>query len=141
MSRITTTAISLVTLAVISLVYAGCTGQPSESTRTVSPASSSTTSPSSSAGESEYTAATPSDDATAAAAEAATVLHFKVDGMSCTGCERAVKDVVMKVAGVTKCEASHKAGTVVVNTTEPAKADEIAQAIADLDYTVEQVEG
>ena len=139
MSRITTTAISLVTLAIVSLIHAGCTGQPSESTRTVSPASSSTASPSSSAGESEYTAATPSDDA--AAAEAATVLHFKVDGMSCTGCERAVKDVVMKVAGVTKCEASHKAGTVVVNTTEPAKADEIAQAIADLDYTVEQVEG
>ncbi len=127
MSRITTTAISLVTLAIVSLVLAGCTGQSGESTRTVSPASSS------SAGGSEYAAA-PGDDA------AATVLHFKVDGMNCTGCERAVKDVVMKIAGVTKCEASHKAGTVVVNTTEPAKADEIAQAIADLDYTVEQVE-
>jgi copper chaperone CopZ len=63
---------------------------------------------------------------------------FKVEGMTCGGCEASVKMVVKKLDGVEKVTASHKEGRATV-TYDPAKVttDDIEAAIEKIGYTAE----
>ena len=65
---------------------------------------------------------------------------FKVEGMTCGGCEAGVKLKVKKLDGVDKVEASYKEGRAVV-TYDPEKVspDLIIEAIEELGYTAELV--
>ena len=68
---------------------------------------------------------------------------FKVQGMTCGGCEVGVKRVVKKLDGVVQVKASHKKGTAEV-TYEPEKVttEQIVEAIETLGYTAElEVQG
>lgn len=64
-------------------------------------------------------------------AEATKVCTIKVMGMTCSGCEAAVKLAAKQVTGVTDAKASYAKGTAEV-TYDPAKtgSDAIAKAIA-----------
>ena len=65
------------------------------------------------------------------------VLRLSVTGMTCGGCENAVKRSLMKLDGVHEASASHADGLVVVRC-DPAKVDPAAirQQIEALGYTV-----
>lgn len=68
--------------------------------------------------------------------EAATATSvFDVQGMTCGGCEVAVKRVVKKLDGVGEVEASHREGRATV-TYDPSKVtpEKIVQAIERLGY-------
>lgn len=65
---------------------------------------------------------------------AATTIHFKVDGMHCTGCEDAIKAKMLKLPGVTACEASHSDAAVAVTTTDPGIAQAAVEQIDALGY-------
>ncbi len=62
---------------------------------------------------------------------------LRVAGMSCTGCENAIKRAVKQVTGVQEVAASHAAGTVEV-TYDPDKATpaQFEQKIEALGYQV-----
>ncbi len=66
---------------------------------------------------------------------------FKVEGMTCGGCEAGVKMKVKRLDGVEKVTASHKNGkaSVTYDTAKVTTADIIA-AIEDLGYTAELLE-
>lgn len=64
-------------------------------------------------------------------------LTLKVGGMTCGGCENAIRRVLSMVEGVSAATASHKDAEVRV-TFDPARTDRrrIEQAIATAGYTV-----
>ena len=64
-------------------------------------------------------------------------LTLTVTGMTCGGCENAVKRVVSSIAGVSSVTASHRDNRVVVDY-DPVKADinRISDAIRNAGYTV-----
>jgi copper chaperone CopZ len=64
-------------------------------------------------------------------------LTLTVDGMTCGGCENAVKRVLALVASVSNVTASHRDGRVTLDY-DPAQADRaaIAQAIEKAGYRV-----
>ena len=64
-------------------------------------------------------------------------LTLKVSGMTCGGCESAIRRVLSMVEGVTSATASHQAGEVTV-VFEPSKTNraKIEQAIATAGYEV-----
>ena len=66
---------------------------------------------------------------------------FKVEGMTCGGCEASVKMKVKRLDGVERVTASHKEGkaTVTYDAGRVSSADIIA-AIEDLGYTAELLE-
>ncbi len=70
------------------------------------------------------------------------VSRFHVEGMTCGGCEVAVRRLVGKLDGVDDVEASHQEGSAVV-TYEPDKVtpEDIIVAIAQLGYTAELEDG
>ena len=75
----------------------------------------------------------PGDVGTAAAAEAeaaAVTLHFKVDGMFCSGCEQTVRSRIRELDGVLSCEVSHREGTAVV---QAQSEDVIDRILAEVD--------
>ncbi|RME38960.1 MAG: cation transporter [Planctomycetota bacterium] len=61
------------------------------------------------------------------AARAGTRLTVQVEGMSCAGCEAAVRTLVSKVPGVRAVEADHETGTVAV--TLSGDSDELRERI------------
>ena len=65
------------------------------------------------------------------------VLTLKVTGMTCGGCESAIRRVLSMVDGVTSATASHQAGEVKV-VFEPSKTNrsKIEQAIETAGYEV-----
>lgn len=65
-------------------------------------------------------------------------ITLTVTGMTCGGCENAVRRAVSAVAGVASVTASHKDSRVIVEY-DAAKAgrDAIAQAISRAGYTVQ----
>ena len=78
---------------------------------------------------------------TAYAATSTTTLH--IEGMTCAGCETAVKLVLKKTPGVLSADVSYEAKRAVVKF-DPAKTtpEKIATAIAkSLSYTVTVVDG
>ncbi len=80
--------------------------------------------------------------ATAADGEKASAVTsvFKVEGMTCGGCEAGVKAKVKKLEGVRDVTASHKEGRATV-TYDPEKVtpDAIIAAIEELGYSAELV--
>jgi copper chaperone CopZ len=79
----------------------------------------------------------------AAAASATTTTTLHIEGMTCAGCETAVKLVLKKTPGVISAEVSYEEKRAVV-TFDPAKTtpQKIAAAIADaLAYKVTVVDG
>ncbi len=63
---------------------------------------------------------------------------LKVSGMSCAGCENAIKRVLKQVSGVEDVVASHQEGTVdVTYDTDKATTDVFRQKIEGLGYRVE----
>lgn len=73
--------------------------------------------------------------------EAAATSLFHVEGMTCGGCEMAVKTVVKKLDGVEKVDASHrdKQATVTYDSEKVTPA-QIVVAIEKLGYEAELVE-
>ena len=63
--------------------------------------------------------------------------EIAIDGMTCTGCEEAIKNSVRKLEGIEGIEASHteKKAAVTYDSTRVTLA-EIDQAIVDAGYTV-----
>lgn len=72
--------------------------------------------------------------------EAAVTSLFRVEGMTCGGCEMAVKNVVKKLDGVEKVDASHRESQATV-TYDSAKVTpaQIVAAIEKLGYTAERL--
>ncbi len=65
-------------------------------------------------------------------------LNLRVTGMSCNGCENAVKRAVGQLPGVLAVQASHVAGTVEVTYDDRSVTREaIADKIVKLGYGVE----
>ncbi len=79
----------------------------------------------------------PSAPADIASVAQVTTLHFKVQGMVCEGCEEAITETVKRLPGVREVHASHVAGTVDVQTTNPSQQSAIFEAITKLNYTVQ----
>ncbi len=64
---------------------------------------------------------------------------LKVNGMSCAGCENAIKRVLRQVNGVQDVSASHAAGTVDVTNDDAKTASAVfRQKIEGLGYQVVQ---
>jgi copper chaperone CopZ len=78
----------------------------------------------------------PADAVTVSPAANETVLHFDVQGMSCSGCENAIVSKLTDMPAVTACTASHESGTAEVTVTDPSVQTAIAGAIVDLGYEV-----
>lgn len=67
---------------------------------------------------------------------------FKVEGMTCGGCELGVKVKLKKLDGVVSVDASYEKGEAeVVYHPETVTPDEIVGAIEELGYTAELVDG
>ena len=65
-------------------------------------------------------------------------VHFNVTGMTCGGCENAVKRAVGKIAGVTEVSASHTGKSVdVTYDNAGVTPDMIRQRIEALGYQVQ----
>lgn len=62
-------------------------------------------------------------------------LKFKIEGMMCGGCENRVKNALMSVTGVTKVNADHVTGEVIVETGCDNKK-QIEETIQDLGYEI-----
>jgi copper chaperone CopZ len=63
---------------------------------------------------------------------------FNVDGMTCGGCEVAVRRVVNKLDGIETVEASHEEGTATVTYhPEEVTPEQIVEAIETLGYEAE----
>ena len=80
---------------------------------------------------------TMSDEATPTA-----VVKLDVQGMTCTGCEAAVKMALKKVDGVQDAEASYAEGTATVKV-DPQKVDEqkLIDALGEIGYTAKKQSG
>ena len=64
-------------------------------------------------------------------------VELKIKGMSCEMCEKAIKTVVMKCAGVTGCEVSFKEAKAVIEIEAgKAKIEEIVEALEEAGYGV-----
>jgi copper chaperone CopZ len=65
-------------------------------------------------------------------------VEFAVGGMSCTGCEEAIKAEIMAMQGVSNCEADHKDGwTKVVYNPDLIAAEDMLAVFEPLGYTAE----
>jgi copper chaperone len=64
-------------------------------------------------------------------------LKLRVTGMTCGGCENAIRFTLMQLAGVQQVKASRDQQSVeVAYDTERVSRDKIAQAVTDLGYEV-----
>jgi len=59
-----------------------------------------------------------------------------VTGMSCNGCERNVENALQSLAGVSRVEADHEAGTVSVVVDDAVTDDDLTIAIEGAGYDV-----
>ncbi|QWC00246.1 cation transporter [Mycoplasmatota bacterium] len=65
-------------------------------------------------------------------------VEYKVDGMTCSGCENSVKKVIKQLPGVHEVEASHIGKTVFVYYDEKqVKEGDIMNQVKKLGYQVE----
>lgn len=81
-----------------------------------------------------------SDDPESAATTDAplTTVRMEVSGMTCGGCEQAIRTAVEKLPGVESVEASHADGEAIVKLTGGAeRTEELKSTIESLGYTVE----
>ncbi len=81
----------------------------------------------------------PGDLGAEAAAEtetAAYTLHFKVDGMFCSGCEQTVRSRISELDGVVSCEVSHRDGTAVVRVRSEDVIDRILREVDEAGFEI-----
>lgn len=64
--------------------------------------------------------------------------EFTVTGMTCTNCEKHVREEVSTVAGVTAIEVSHATGRLSVTTNGPIDANAVIAAVDEAGYTATQ---
>lgn len=82
-------------------------------------------------------AASGASEAGASGGAVTTSTTYEVSGMTCTGCEAAIKAGVKKLPGVGKVDASYKDGeAVVAYDPEKVSDQDITKAIEKLGYTV-----
>lgn len=62
---------------------------------------------------------------------------FKVEGMTCEGCERRLQNVLMDIDGVEKAKASHIEKNVKITLNKDVDINTLKEAIEDLDFKVE----
>ena len=62
---------------------------------------------------------------------------FKVEGMTCEGCERRIQNVLMDIDGVEKAKASHIEKNVKITLNKDIDINTLKEAIEDLDFKVE----
>lgn len=63
-------------------------------------------------------------------------IELNVEGMTCGGCENAVRNVVSSLAGVEDVEADHETGKVVISASGPVDLEGVKTAVAEAGYTV-----
>lgn len=64
-------------------------------------------------------------------------VNFNVNGMTCEGCEKAVDNSIMKLAGINHTKVSHIDSIAIVEYDKTqTNEDDIKKAIADAGYTV-----
>ncbi len=63
-------------------------------------------------------------------------MKIKVNGMVCEGCENRVKNALSTIEGVTKVQASHKEGIVIVTTSKDIQENVIKEKINDIGFEV-----
>jgi copper chaperone len=69
-----------------------------------------------------------------------TITHFRVTGMTCGGCEAAVRLAVKRLEGITEVEASYEESKVTVTyDATAAKPEDIVKAIEKLGYKAEVI--
>ena len=62
---------------------------------------------------------------------------FKVEGMTCEGCERRLQNVLMDIDGVEKAKASHIEKNVKITLNKDVDINTLKESIEDLDFKVE----
>jgi copper chaperone len=67
-----------------------------------------------------------------------TTLVFNVNGMHCEGCVGSVRNAIAKLDGVYSCEVSLAEGSAVVKARDTTVSPAILNAVASLDFTIEQ---
>jgi len=61
---------------------------------------------------------------------------FRVDGMTCAHCQRAVTDEISKVAGVEQVDVDVTSGTAIVVASRSVATADIAAAVDEAGYTL-----
>lgn len=61
--------------------------------------------------------------------------EFTVAGMTCTNCEKHVREEVSTVEGVTSIDVSHVTGLLTVTSNGPVKTEDIIAAVDEAGYT------
>jgi len=63
--------------------------------------------------------------------------NYQVAGMSCSGCERTVEAAALKIPGVVKAQADHKAQTLKIEfSLEPPDDEEVKRAIENAGFSL-----
>ena len=63
-------------------------------------------------------------------------IELKVQGMSCSGCEKRVENALNTIAGILEVKANHNENLVKINMDKDIEIDEIKETIEDLGYEV-----
>ena len=64
-------------------------------------------------------------------------ITLNVEGMSCGGCEKSIRNALLERAGVSDVKASHEAGTVTIDFDDSAVGQpELAAAVEDAGFDV-----
>jgi copper chaperone CopZ len=66
--------------------------------------------------------------------------RFRIDGMTCMGCEAVIKREISAIEDVEQVEVDHETGIVEFTTTTAATGSYIEQAVNDLGYDVTEYE-
>jgi copper chaperone CopZ len=64
---------------------------------------------------------------------------LKIDGMTCTGCESAVRSSLLKVPGVQEAQVSYEKGEAVVSVTRGVEESSLKKAVGEAGYTLTTV--
>jgi len=65
--------------------------------------------------------------------------EYRVTGMTCAHCERAVREEVASIAGVDGIEVDAAAGTLALGVTAPVEDDAVIAAVAEAGYEAARV--
>lgn len=63
-------------------------------------------------------------------------MELTVTGMTCDGCERSVGNAIGRLSGVSKVEADHRTGRVLVEAEGPIDGEAVRDAVEDAGYDV-----
>lgn len=64
-------------------------------------------------------------------------INISVEGITCGGCEKSIRNALLERAGVTEVNASHKTGVVAIDYDDSQiQQDQLKQAIVDAGFDV-----